>query len=93
MESIKAKSTDLKNEGTNLQNSFDGIKNDLDTAANNCAGDAACQSSIEAYKSKLSMEVDFTNLPDIQASLDDVDDVYTLNISKNVDEVSSLELT
>jgi len=87
LENIKTESSGLRNDGTSLQNAFTGIKSDLQIAKGQCGGDSACESTIEGYKTKVQMDVNFDDLPDIQSSLDDVDEVYNLNISKNVAEV------
>ena len=84
---IKTKSDSLKTLGTSLQSSFNGIGNDLDAAKIDCGGDPSCISFIDDLKNKITMDVDFDNLPDIQSSIDDIKEVQDKDLAQQVQTV------
>ena len=91
LDSIKAKSDDLKTEGTNLNNKLKDIRDtDLETAKTQCGGGPEC-AIIDDFKAKIQMEVNFDDLPDIQSSIDEVNDAVDKNISQQVKIVSIFE--
>ena len=83
---IKTKSDSLKTLGTSLESRFNGIGNDLDEAKLDC-GDSSCVSFIEDLKNKITMDVDFNNLPDIQSSIDDIKEVQDKDLAQQVQTV------
>lgn len=84
---IKTKSDSLKTLGTSLQSSFNGIGKDLEAAKVECGGDSSCDSFIDDLKNKITMDVDFDNLPDIQSSIDDIKEVQDKDLAQQVQTV------
>ena len=83
---IKTKSDSLKTLETSLESRFNGIGNDLDEAKLDY-GDSSCVSFIEDLKNKITMDVDFNNLPDIQSSIDDIKEVQDKDLAQQVQTV------
>ena len=69
-----------------MESRFNGIGNDLDKAKADC-GDPSCVSFIEDLKNKITMDVDFNNLPDIQSSIDDIKEVQDKDLAQQVQTV------
>ena len=84
---IKTKSDSLKTLGTSLESKFTDIGNELDVAKGECSSDPSCESFIDDLKSKIRMDVDFNNLPDIQSSIDEIKDVQDKNLAQQVQTV------
>eukprot|EP00111_Clytia_hemisphaerica_P002874 TCONS_00008131-protein len=85
LDAIKAKSDDLKSDGSSLNNNLTTIRDtDLENAKIGCGGEPQCVALIDGFKNKITMEVNFDNLPDIQSSIDEVDEAVSLNISEQV---------
>ena len=86
LDSIKAEKDTLEGLGTELETKINSVKTKLDDAYNSCTGSADCQ-QIKDAKNSIDVTIDFSELPDIQSTIDKIKAVQDEDLKSKINEV------